>query len=626
MIWRANFWEPFTLGLFLLLSWVGWGAALQRLLKLNRGVPAGWALRAGWGMSAVLALGGLLNALRLVSLETDACLTLAGLSFFTLDLYKRATMPTARQHLLRPLRHGRWIWLIPIVLVGGFNYFASIEGPIDYADDAIAYLPFIQKMVQTGTLIDPFSWRRLSTYGGQQFLQSSMLLLGRIDNIGAIDVGLCPLIVAGMVWQMLRPRTTVWRALAAGIACLVLVIPVPHINTQSQATGLVLFMTLLSTLHLQRWDGRKNRRVAICLGMIGAALASLRANYLPTAVLAIGLSVLGLMLCRRRDWRAHAANGFIAAASFGVCLAPWALVLWQSSRSLYYPVMHGLFRAKFNLSDDTLGAVRQIIFVTTVLVFAPLLAAFLPIGLAFRKRFLRDLLPMFAAALVTTILTAWAFSAADAVNIYRYSHAGVMAAALGAIACTLRKGGLRQIRAVAAGVLLLLLAGANVDGIFNQCLLNYRIAVDAATQPRQILPVNWPALYHEAQENIPVGARVLVVASPLYFDFRRNVIEGVDFPGAASPDPGMPVLQGPEAIKAYLKNQDIHYIIVCNFRSHGELMYSFRVWIGMLLSSEAPVLKMSGKYMLPFLHDMEFLEQTNDIVYTNELLRVIHLR
>ena len=68
MIWRANFWIPFAWGLLLLLSWVGWGAAFQRVLKLNRGVPVGWALRAGWGMSAVLAVGGVLNALRLVSL------------------------------------------------------------------------------------------------------------------------------------------------------------------------------------------------------------------------------------------------------------------------------------------------------------------------------------------------------------------------------------------------------------------------------------------------------------------------------------------------------------------------------------------------------------------------------
>ena len=313
-------------------------------------------------------------------------------------------------------------------------------------------MPFIQKMLQTGTLIEPFSWRRLSTYGGQQFLQSQMLVLGGIFNIGTFDVGLCPLIMAGMVWAMLRPRTTQWRALAAGLACLVLLLPVPRFNTQSQATGLVLFMTLFSTMRMQRWDGRDNWRVSIGLGIIGAALSTLRMNFLPGAVLAIALSALRLMLIRRREWRAPFNKWADRGLSFAVCLGPWAWVLWQSSRSLFYPAMHGLFRPEFSLLDDKLSTIQRLFFIGTFLIFPPLLTNLLPFGLVLHKRFLRDAIPLFAAALVTTMLTAWAFSGNDVVLLYRYPHPLLMGAALSVIAWTLRQGARRRGGRLAVGV------------------------------------------------------------------------------------------------------------------------------------------------------------------------------
>ena len=165
----------------------------------------------------------------------------------------------------------------------------------------------------------------------------------------------------------------------------------------------------------------------------------------------------------------------------------------------------------------------------------------------------------------------------------------------------------------------------NLDEFEYQLYLIYRNARAETTKLPELLPTTWPNIYHEAQASIPAGAHFLAVASPLYFDFRRNIVENVDTPGAASPEPGMPIFRGPESVKAYLANQGIHYIVLGDI--HRDTMYNADTWNIVLRDKAArPDQVTIAKNMLPFLDDMEALEQTNDVIYDHAPLRVIHLR
>src|SRR5262245_50086230 len=61
----------------LLIALVGWGGVVERLLGDD--VPAGWALRAVWGIAAVLVVGGPLAALHLASRPVLLAQVAAGL-------------------------------------------------------------------------------------------------------------------------------------------------------------------------------------------------------------------------------------------------------------------------------------------------------------------------------------------------------------------------------------------------------------------------------------------------------------------------------------------------------------------------------------------------------------------
>ena len=63
----------------LLLAFVGWGGVVEWLL--GDGVPAGWALRAVWGIAAVLVLGGPLAALHVAFRPVLLAQLIVGLLF-----------------------------------------------------------------------------------------------------------------------------------------------------------------------------------------------------------------------------------------------------------------------------------------------------------------------------------------------------------------------------------------------------------------------------------------------------------------------------------------------------------------------------------------------------------------
>ena len=72
------------------------------------------------------------------------------------------------------------------------------------------------------------------------------------------------------------------------------------------------------------------------------------------------------------------------------------------------------------------------------------------------------------------------------------------------------------------------------------------------------------------QNEVPAGERMLVyMSTPALLDFRRNRIDVIDWPGEASPPPGMPVRAGGEKIAEYLLGQKIRY-----------LAYSYRLEAG----------------------------------------------
>ena len=76
------------------------------------------------------------------------------------------------------------------------------------------------------------------------------------------------------------------------------------------------------------------------------------------------------------------------------------------------------------------------------------------------------------------------------------------------------------------------------------------------------------------QRHIPAGQRVLArLSHPFNLDFGRNTIYVIDWPGGASPPPGLPLETSAEDLARYLRSRSIRYVLY----SHGDQAnYSYR--------------------------------------------------
>jgi len=223
------------------LSFMGWGWLAQRI---STGTPpnADWGLAAGWGMAVATVLGG---GMALVHLATAAAIVVfvaAGAVYGTVVLWRRRASVSVLSPGLR--------WALALA---GLGLLARYAAHIHYeayscTDDYVAYFAYVERLLQTGTLIEPFGWRRLAAYGGHTYLQALIVAVGTVENAYLIDRGLSVIVWFGLVLGHFRSAGPLRPLHVVVTALITVVIPVPVMNSASHVTGIVLLVTLFRTL------------------------------------------------------------------------------------------------------------------------------------------------------------------------------------------------------------------------------------------------------------------------------------------------------------------------------------------------------------------------------------------
>jgi hypothetical protein len=107
-------------------------------------------------------------------------------------------------------------------------------------------------------------------------------------------------------------------------------------------------------------------------------------------------------------------------------------------------------------------------------------------------------------------------------------------------------------------------AGFFVGARWPEEVLHYQLAahnISGGLSGRPYVPDAERAAYAAMQASVPPGEPILAHLKQMYvLDFRRNPIHVADWPGGASPPPGIPGFRGPEPVADYLTKQGIRYI------------------------------------------------------------------
>jgi hypothetical protein len=606
----------------------GWGLVWSRIAL--PGVRVSLPLAAAYGVALNCALGGVLTALGWISAALLQAMTLLGL--LALVATVRPRRAGLRLLMLHAARHARLKW--PLWLCGGFATYWLVRRAIwstdlfdfNINDDFVAYFSYPRRMLDTGGFSDPFSFRRMGAYGGQSFLQA--LILSKTNDpyrLQVFDTGICEVIVAGMVATYARKNVT--AKIATLLAVLLLVtLPNLRINSASAMSGVVLIAGIMQTRDLALRDGKPHATgFAVTLAGLGAALCTLRQNYMPTAAALLGVIFIGNLLStrkageRRKAWLAFA----VAAVASIAVLAPWAVSAFHSNHSFLFPIVKGNFNSAFELSGyntlkllggrlwTQLGYTEQ---VRTLPLFAlaGLLAAQQLKGSGYTALVLASIV-----GFTTTIV---GFPIATAPDASRYYFANAVALALfslPAIGARLdaRHRGLRVPFALALLAIVLHLhdiKDIQPPGYSHSASLS---ATDEDPHRKE---------YAAAQQAIPRGARTLaMVEKPFWLDYARNTIDLIDIPGAASPAPGAPWLESSRALESYLVAQKIRYIVYIKPEVAQDL-YRRDQWVAMRNSS-IPFFATMSTYMLAVMNSFAELSRKRGPVFEGERLVVVHL-
>jgi hypothetical protein len=619
-------------GLAIIFSFSGWGSWIAGRLVPELDVD--WGLRAAWGLAVTLAVGGLLCFCGLARRPVLLIWIFAGMVLAGRQMWKSGW----------PRRSGRRPWAeLPLgweaVLVAGtvaiafYLYLGSAARTMpNPSDDWPAYLPFIRRLLQSGRFIDPFSVRRMASYGGQTYLQALVLIVAGNAQIQIFDGGICLLLVLGLVLGFAREaRQVSWMVLIL-LCLLVLMLPDNRVNSASEVSGVVGFVAVFRTLVLVERHGLRGPRVALLIALSIAAAATLRQNYL--AVLAFPLGALILRgATDGESWRARARQLGQVGLLVVACLLPWAALAFRSNHTFLFPIFHGNYNPAYqgitapSTWDARLRFYISAVFASEPIRTMPLLLLAAPAIAAGANR--RALLGLWAGTIVGFAMLTLSLPDSDNYTMARYDFAYVVAFAiatgLAAAESSSEALSARNLTtfALVIAALALQIYGSNAAMVRTLTIPLDRMGamVGAGPSPVDVSPDD----ERRMQQAVPPGERLLVmIERPYLLDFSRNRVELLDQPGAVSPPPGLPLGTDGEKVAAYLTAQGLRYVAFTRPDHAKDELYSRAHWKANL-SSSARIWRITAPVYLSAFDAVDALARVRKRLYDDGHLVVVDL-
>jgi hypothetical protein len=603
----------------LIAAFAGWGYVVGRIAAVE---DPDLGLRVTWGIAAVLAVAGILLAAGVLSRPVLLAIVVAGLMAFA---YRELSTKAPTWHAIRDaastLRQRHAIALLFGVLALLVVY--QVLGAVcrldrNPWDDDLAYTPLIRRLLDAGDLVEPFSLRRMASYGGQTVLQGLAASRGTVANVhlidGALGFALVVLLVVGHA-RRLGSVHPLWLALVLAV---LVVLPDISINTASHWTGAAVFLALYRTVDLV---DRKPRHILVA-ALLGAAICTLRNNFIPVVVLFLAIS----LWYRRREWWR------VIAVAIAVLL-PWCIAAYMSNETFLFPVFDGTWNHELSLRPSAATWVDDLAFITYAciesqpFVAIPVLA--LVVATCSDARRTRPLPALLIASVVGFLLLARSFSGSDGFSMWRYAF-GFSLTLTSMLA--LEAMNAEEANPVIAPRLgrCLLIAAMGLQLFASRHVVVTRHVAIARSMKLALQQGGDPAAaadatrYASMQAVVPAGAPLLVmIDDPAFLDFSRNPIANLDTPGFASPTPGLPMFCGTEAWRRYLVDGGWRYVaFVRSQRSHHFFRRPFWVW---RIFNDAELFQVMSVYTLDAIETLAALAQQTALLYDSDGLVVLDL-
>lgn len=561
-------------GLVLLQSFTGWGWIVTRgLLRL----PASEYLHAATGLALAIALGGWLNLYGWVNAWTLGVLVWTGVVAYAGSALLAPRAPVSKRGPTSGFPRRVVLLTGFLVVVLAWSYVTAAGWPkFNPHDDYHAYLAFIEKLVQLGSLgEDPFSKRRLiSGLGGQYFLLSLVAAELPLRFLHVLDPGVAVLMLAGMVTAASPAAHVRVKLTLLGLAAAVAMFPLPIVNVSTVVIVIPLLLAVwLLFADCQRvLDADPSASLlsrAMLIGLCGASACTLKNSFIPYVAFAVFAGGCCLLLGTPALWKRLLGWTVPAVILAAVTLGPWMADLRLSSGTYLYPLLGNGYEGSVYgtqlplnagfLQAGTRAADLRNWLVDPFLRLPMLLTLVLLIQTLWRHK-LRDRAPplvvsMFTTALISVLILGFA---TGGYNVYRYTVPFVLASLLGGLIVMARRATAGQwpVAPLASAALLAAFGLVSVLGKADKVAA----AVSRSVQGQERVTAERQAAYADLSAHLPADGAVLTrLQFPFLLRFRPDIYIA-DVPGGASPPPGMPAGSDPAELQRYLVGEGVRYL------------------------------------------------------------------
>ena len=629
----------FLWGIWILISFIGWGTAINRLLFPQHRVD--WGQRATWGIAGSVILGGLLNVTWTISQAAILIYICSGALYGLIDAWRnKASLANKLNQLIKACQSSKFFAIGTfIAFLLAFSQYAGCVYSYTFnrLDDYPAYFVFPQKMLQIGSLgADPFSGRRLeSSLGGQSFLQT--LSFSVLDERSGylIDPGCALLVTLGLIiayCQRKKISKTATLAIAIGLLSFY---PV-RVNTSGVLIPVCLLFGLFNVLEGELLKATNIPKNAAIVGLLAAAICALKSTLIPTCILFLTFSYFFYIIGSKTKHKAI-YEFLLVAILLSLFVLPWSISLYQSSGTLLYPILgkgfHGsVYGGSIQLPNSVIDpqfAIKLKVYVILGIIYilAVLGIRFWIIGTS-KKQIAREAaVSIFISSVIATVIIA--FITGNAVTYrYSFSHLLVKFAVFILIIVenivhnklSIKFKKIASLGAVVLSVLVVFKSHqSNGFRSYKETINNLAGGVNNVP----LVTLEQRERYAKMLDSVPEKSIVLTrLDNPFLMNFKKHTIWIADFPGGASLPPGMPSFKGEETLADYLVSHSIRYVA---YSYANEANFTRHIFEPTLIPSSYKWLINQALNALEFQDSLQKLGKTRKRIYDDGQNFVIDL-
>jgi len=592
---EINFLQVLIWAGFLLIGYFGLGELLLRRLNRSEFMEFGWATKTALGMCVSVLLGSALMVPKLANAFNLTAIAVVSFGFGVYFLFEKINKSLLEdQKSKKGKRKGKdvldektsgyyWLFLIVPAVFTALAFVTSIYWPLQYDpnDDWTAYLTFPERILQTGTLIEPFSQRRILGLCGQSILLAQIMIVAPPESAHLLDRGFGVVLLFGLLVEATRQTNSRWQWLRALVILAAVTASVPRINTASSQLGIALILAFLLVVSKLQEEKAWTWWQSLVPALVLAGASSLR----PTYAMAGGGILIFFILWRTvsassKEWvdrlRPLIQTGVLTFA----LLIPLMISSWESSRTPMFPFFKGHAVEKylyFNSGEGFFTDARIALeYMATPEIGVMLAGMVLAVFLRGETRRLA-LCVAFTALLMVFLSTAKTSGTARSwvMDLYRYSFPLAAFGLYWVLAkCVEGNPGGKWFRHPAlAGVALVVFWSTQLVPAAKEIGVQWKVLGKLGEgfkfQVAQLEPY-----YKQLQERVPRGEKIFAaVDAPYLLNYKRNTIQNVDMIGFATVPPGMPFGKGAEALKDYLTGLGYKYALCVDF-NNAVFLYS----------------------------------------------------